>query len=53
MKFQILKSFFKYTNAQQIGILLLFTIIVALQFVFHYSDFTEVQLVTKEEKEWL
>ncbi len=53
MNFQILNSFFKYTKAQQIGILLLFTIIVALQFVFHYSDFTEVQLVTKEEKEWL
>ncbi|KVV14248.1 helix-hairpin-helix domain-containing protein [Flavobacterium sp. TAB 87] len=53
MNFQFLNSFFKYTKAQQIGILLLFTIIVALQFVFRYSDFTEVQLVTKEEKEWL
>lgn len=46
-------SFFKFTTSQRSGVFLFLIIIVVLQTVYFFVDFTEKKIDTSEEKEWL
>ncbi len=47
------KSFLHFTKNQQKGVLGLFSIIIILQIVYYFVDFSEVHKPSKEEQTWL
>lgn len=47
------KSLFHFSKEQQKGVLGLFSIIIILQVVYHFVDFTKVNKHSKEEQTWL
>jgi DNA uptake protein ComE-like DNA-binding protein len=53
MNFQVLNRYFKFTNRQQTGIFLFFTIIIILQLIYFFSDFRKYEKISEEEKQWL
>ena len=53
MSFKTLTPYFKFTNQQRTGIFLLLFVIVILQFVYFFSDFTQAEKKSQEEQEWL
>lgn len=53
MNFKALNRYFKFTNRQQTGIFLLFIIIIVLQLLYFFADFSHPEIVSAEEKQWL
>jgi DNA uptake protein ComE-like DNA-binding protein len=49
----MLKSFLHYSKSQQIGIILLFLIILVAQSIYFFKDFNSVYKVDKEQAAWL
>jgi DNA uptake protein ComE-like DNA-binding protein len=47
------KSYFRFTRSQRSGLFLLFSIIVALQFLQYYLDFTQPESDSAEKRQWL
>lgn len=53
MVLETIKSFFNYSRSQRIGVLILFTIIITLQLVYFFVDFSSYAKDTPEEEKWL
>ena len=49
----IIKSFLTYSKSQRIGILLFFGIIILLQGIYYFCDFTTKETIDKEQSKWL
>lgn len=49
----MLKSFLHYSKSQQIGIVLLFLIILVAQSIYFFKDFNSVYKVDKEQAAWI
>ena len=49
----IVKSFFTYSKSQRIGILLFFGIIILVQGIYFFYDFTAKETIDKEQSKWL
>lgn len=53
MIFITIKDFFKFSREQRTGIMLLFGIIIVLQFVYFFVDFTLIEKENLEKEKWL
>jgi DNA uptake protein ComE-like DNA-binding protein len=53
MIFDSVKSFFKFSREQRSGIFVLFTIIIALQILYFFVDFSSVTASSPEKEKWL
>lgn len=53
MNFKALNKYFRFTNQQRTGLFLLFVIIIVLQLVYFFSDFSQSEKNFPEEREWL
>lgn len=53
MIFETIKSLFKYSRQQRTGVFLLFTIIIALQLVYFFVDFSSFSKESPEKEKWL
>ena len=51
--YSIIKSFLTYSKSQRIGILLLFGIIILVQGIYFFCDFTTKATIDKEQSKWL
>ena len=49
----IVKSFLTYSKSQRIGILLFFVIIILVQGIYFFYDFTAKETIDKEKSKWL
>ena len=49
----IVKSFLSYSKSQRIGILLFFGIIILVQGIYFFYDFTAKETIDKEKSKWL
>ena len=49
----IIKSFLNYSKSQRIGILLFFGIIILVQGIYFFYDFTAKETIDKEQSKWL
>ena len=49
----IVKSFLTYSKSQRIGILLFFGIIILVQGIYFFYDFTAKETIDKEQSKWL
>ncbi|WP_136668793.1 helix-hairpin-helix domain-containing protein [Flavobacterium sp. H122] len=47
------KEYFKYTRDQRIALLLLIALMVVVQLIYSFADFTSTAKPSKEENEWL
>ena len=52
MNFRIIASYFKFTNQQRKGIFLFLLLIIGLQFVYFFSDFSQAEEKLSKEQEW-
>ena len=48
-----IKSFLKFDKSQRIGIFSLFAIIITLQVLYYFIDFTPIQTTNPEEQKWM
>jgi DNA uptake protein ComE-like DNA-binding protein len=53
MIFDSVKSFFKFSREQRAGVFLLFAIIIALQFLYFFVDFSSFSKTSSEKEKWL
>lgn len=53
MSFETIQSFFKFSREQRTGVFLLFTIIIALQLVYFFVDFSSFSKDYPEKENWL
>lgn len=53
MNFKALNKYFRFTNQQRTGLFLLFVIIIVLQLVYFFVDFSQPEKNFPEEREWL
>ena len=53
MNFRVIKSYFKFTSQQRIGIFMLFAIIIVLQLVYFFTNFTLPEKAFPEKEEWM
>ena len=53
MTFKTIKSYFVFSRGQGFGIFLLFAIIIVLQLVYYYTDFSSISTPTPEKEKWL
>lgn len=53
MNFKALNHYFRFTNKQQTGIFLFFIIIITLQLIYFFADFTQPEKISFEERQWL
>lgn len=53
MNFKNIAPYFKFTNQQRKGIFLFLLLIIGLQFVYFFSDFSQVEKNFSEKQEWL
>ncbi len=53
MTFQSIKSYFKFSQGQRAGIFLLFAIIIVLQLVYFFADFSSFPAASPEKEKWL
>jgi DNA uptake protein ComE-like DNA-binding protein len=53
MIFDSVKSFFKFSREQRSGIFVLFTIVIALQLLYFFVDFSSFSVSTPEKEKWL
>ncbi|PWA04425.1 ComEA family DNA-binding protein [Flavobacterium psychrotolerans] len=53
MNFTTFKSYFKYTSAQRSGIFMLLFLIIILQLLYFFVDFTAVETTNPDKQQWL
>ena len=53
MNFKIIKSYFKFSQGQHLGIFLLFAIIISVQLAYFFTDFGSVSKDSPEKEKWL
>ena len=53
MTFKTIKDYFKFSREQRAGLFLLFVIIIALQLVYFYVDFSSFSKSSPEKEKWL
>jgi DNA uptake protein ComE-like DNA-binding protein len=53
MNFRNTDSYFKFTSQQRKGIFFLLLLIVALQFLYFFSDFSQAEINSQEKEEWM
>jgi DNA uptake protein ComE-like DNA-binding protein len=53
MNFKIIKSYFKFSQGQHLGIFLLFAIIISVQLAYFFTDFGCVSKDSPEKEKWL
>jgi len=53
MTFKTIKSYFKFSRGQRSGIFLLFGIIIVLQLVYFFTDFSSLSNASPEKEKWL
>jgi DNA uptake protein ComE-like DNA-binding protein len=53
MTFNTIKDFFKFSRDQRTGIVVLFGIIIALQLIYFFADFSSSKKIYPEEQKWL
>ncbi|MBP6759027.1 MAG: helix-hairpin-helix domain-containing protein [Flavobacterium sp.] len=53
MNFKTIKSYFKFSPGQRLGIFLLFSIIIASQIAYFFTDFSSVSNNSPEKEKWL
>lgn len=53
MNFETIKSYFKFSQGQRLGIFLLFSIIIALQTAYFFTDFSSFSNDSPEKEKWL
>jgi DNA uptake protein ComE-like DNA-binding protein len=53
MNFKIIKSYFKFSQGQHLGIFLLFAIIISVQLAYFFTDFGSVSKDSLEKEKWL
>lgn len=53
MDFKTLKSYFNFSRGQRTGILLLFGIIIVLQLIYFFVDFSSLSNTSPEKEKWL
>lgn len=53
MTLETLKSYFKYTSSQRNGIFVLLTLIIVLQLLYYFVDFSNIEKPSIEKQRWL
>jgi len=53
MAFKTIKSYFKFSRSQRTGILFLFALIIILQLIYFFADFSSLSNVAPEKEKWL
>lgn len=53
MNLMIFKTYFKFTTLQRTGILILFSIIIILQLIYFFVDFSQKETFFTDKEEWL
>ena len=53
MNFKIIKSYFKFSSEQRLGIFVLFAIIISVQLAYFFTDFSSVSNDSPEKEKWL
>jgi DNA uptake protein ComE-like DNA-binding protein len=53
MNFKTIKSYFKFSQGQRLGIFLLFSIIITSQTAYFFTDFSSVSNDSPEKEKWL
>jgi DNA uptake protein ComE-like DNA-binding protein len=53
MSFKTIQTYFKFTKEQRTGVFFLFTIIITLQLVYFFVDFTSATADDPEKQKWL
>lgn len=53
MNFKTIKSYFKFSQGQRLGIFLLFAIIIVAQLAYFFTDFCSVSNDSPEKEKWL
>jgi DNA uptake protein ComE-like DNA-binding protein len=53
MNFKTINTFFKFSREQRTGVFILFTIIIALQLVYFFVDFSSLSKDSREKEKWL
>lgn len=53
MNFKEIKSYFQFSRNQRTGIFSLFAIIIALQLIYFFADFTSFEKDSSEKEKWL
>jgi DNA uptake protein ComE-like DNA-binding protein len=53
MNFKTIKSYFKFSQGQRLGILLLFAIIITSQIAYFFVDFSTVSKDSPEKEQWM
>lgn len=53
MNFKTIKSYFKFSQGQHLGIFLLFTLIIASQIAYFFTDFSSFSNDSPEKEKWL
>ncbi|MCP2028866.1 DNA uptake protein ComE-like DNA-binding protein [Flavobacterium sp. HSC-32F16] len=53
MNFKALNAYFRYTNQQRKGLFLFFTVVILLQSIYFFYDFTQPEENMSAEKDWL
>jgi len=53
MVFETIKSFFKFSRQQRTGIFLLFTVIIVLQLLYFFVDFSSISKNSPQKEKWL
>jgi len=53
MNFKTIKSYFKFSQGQRLGVFLLFAIIISAQLTYFFTDFSSVSNDSPEKEKWL
>jgi DNA uptake protein ComE-like DNA-binding protein len=53
MTFKTVKAYFKFSKGQRFGLFLLFVIIIVLQLVYFFTDFSSLSTTSHEKEKWL
>ncbi|QBN19999.1 ComEA family DNA-binding protein [Flavobacterium nackdongense] len=53
MAFESISSLFKFSRAQRSGLFILFSLIVGLQLLYFFIDFTTISKSSREQEKWL
>lgn len=53
MNFKIIKSYFKFSSEQRLGVFVLFAIIISVQLAYFFTDFSSVSNDSPEKEKWL
>lgn len=53
MNFKTIKSYFKFSQGQRLGVFILFTVIITSQIAYFFTDFSSVPNDSPEKEKWL